>query len=216
MIVALAAASCSSGPQPIEDAATYQSRIEEKRAAKDKSFRAMASDSSIPNDQKPVPSDKRDDLLPLLYFPVYPRYNVPSSLMVAEAQPEYEMPTSTGRLRKMRQVGVLEFSLEGQPLTLGAFVDATTADLRQLFVPFSDLTTGKETYDAGRYLDIDRTATGIYAIDFNDAYNPYCAYNATYDCPFPPPANRLKIRVQAGERVKARAGGPAAPPGQAR
>ena len=61
-------------------------------------------------------------------------------------------------------------------------------------MPFADLTTGKDTYPAGRYLDIHPTSTGFYTIDFNMAYNPTCAYNETYDCPFPPPSNRLEGR----------------------
>ena len=72
---------------------------------------------------------------------------------------------------------------------------------RSLFVPFADLTTGDETYPAGRYLDLDPTATGYYMIDFNRAYNPYCAYNSAYECPYPPSSNRLKIAVKAGEKL---------------
>jgi uncharacterized protein (DUF1684 family) len=68
-------------------------------------------------------------------------------------------------------------------------------------VPFADLTTKKETYAAGRYLDIEPTPTGIYTIDFNYAYNPTCAYNNAYSCPYPPPSNRLQVAVRAGEKA---------------
>ena len=71
----------------------------------------------------------------------------------------------------------------------------------ELFGPFADLTTGKETYPAGRYLILQPMATGIYTIDFNKAYNPYCAYNEKYDCPYPPPSNRLKVEIRAGEKA---------------
>ena len=77
--------------------------------------------------------------------------------------------------------------------------------MTRLFVPFSDLTSGTETYAAGRYLDLDPTNTGLYEIDFNRAYNPYCAYNESYDCPYPPSSNRLKIPIRAGERMRASA-----------
>ncbi len=63
--------------------------------------------------------------------------------------------------------------------------------------------TGTETYASGRYLDLRPTATGLYTIDFNYAYNPYCAYNKTYECPFPPRSNRLKVPIRAGEKVPA-------------
>ena len=68
-------------------------------------------------------------------------------------------------------------------------------------VPFADLTTGTETYAAGRYLDLHPTSSGYYTVDFNTAYNPYCAYNSQYECPFPPPSNRLKLPIRAGEKV---------------
>ena len=85
-----------------------------------------------------------------------------------------EMPTSTGQRRKMRRIGTLGFTLKGQPLTLTAFVEAAENDLSRLFVPFGDLTNGTETYQGGRYLDLDRTATGVYDLDFNRAYHPFC------------------------------------------
>ena len=112
------------------------------------------------------------------------------------------MPTSTGGQREMRRVGALEFTLKGQTLKLTAFVEANAPNVDHLFVPFTDLTSGTETYPAGRYLDLDRNATGLYAIDFNRAYHPFCYYNPTYDCPYPPAENRLKIPIRAGERVK--------------
>ncbi len=104
----------------------------------------------------------------------------------------------------MRRIGKLRFTVKGQPETLTAFVDAAENDMRRLFVPFGDLTNGLETYQGGRYLDLDRTATGIYDLDFNRAYHPFCLYNATYDCPVPPPENRLKIPVRAGEKLAAK------------
>ena len=62
-------------------------------------------------------------------------------------------------------------------------------------------TSVSETYAAGRYLDLRPTATNLYTIDFNYAYNPYCAYNKSYECPYPPPSNRLKVAIRAGEKA---------------
>jgi uncharacterized protein (DUF1684 family) len=112
------------------------------------------------------------------------------------------MPTSTGQLRTMMRVGRLEFTLRGQQLGLSAFIEAGTQDLTRLFVPFTDLTSGTETYPAGRYMDLERTPTGLYVVDFNRAYHPYCYYNPTYDCPYPPRENRLTFPVRAGERLR--------------
>ena len=75
--------------------------------------------------------------------------------------------------------------------------------MSRLFVPFSDLTSGTETYPAGRYMDIEPQASGVYVVDFNTAYHPYCYYNSEYDCPYPPSENRLKTPIRAGERLRA-------------
>lgn len=197
----LVVAGCSSGPPPPEDAeaGTYVERMQASRAEKDAYFRES---TDAANPFRTLGEPQRTALLPLSYFPVREEYSVPASLKVAAEQPVYDMPTSTGTQRKMRQVGTLEFTVNGTPRTLGAYVDVAQPDLDRLFVPFSDLTTGVSTYEAGRYMDIDRTASGYYAIDFNTAYNPYCAYNPTYECPFPPPSNRLKVAIEAGERMK--------------
>ena len=72
-----------------------------------------------------------------------------------------------------------------------------------LFFPFLDETKGSESYEAGSYLDLKPRSTGVYTIDFNYAYNPYCAYNQSYECPYPPPSNRLKVEIRAGEKAPA-------------
>lgn len=189
--LSLTAAGCSSGPS-VPDEAAYVQDIRDRRNAIDTAFREQ---------KDPIPADKRASLLPLRYFDIDPSYSVPAVLRLADERPVFEMPTSTGTLRKMQRVGVLEFTLKGQTMSLGAFVEDGTQQIAELFIPFADLTTGKDTYSAGRYLNVVPTLTGLYTIDFNLAYNPYCAYNATYDCPFPPSSNRLKLAVVAGERA---------------
>jgi uncharacterized protein (DUF1684 family) len=109
------------------------------------------------------------------------------------------MPTSTGKQRSMTRIGTLVFTLKGQPLKLAAFMEEGSA---RLFVPFSDLTSGTETYQAGRYMNLDPTPSGIYVVDFNIAYHPYCYYNEDFDCPFPPKENRLTVPIRAGERLR--------------
>ncbi len=153
--------------------------------------------------QSPVPADRRSGFAPLTYFAIDPEYRVPASLQVIQSDDVMEMPTSTGQRRQMRRIGKLHFTLKGQPETLTAFIDTTENDMRRLFVPFGDLTNGLETYQGGRYLDLDRTATGIYDLDFNRAYHPFCLYNSSYDCPVPPLENRLKVPVRAGEKLAA-------------
>jgi uncharacterized protein (DUF1684 family) len=184
-------AACTSGPSaPDEDTAGYVKEIQDARAEKDRVYGA---------DPELIPVAKRAALLPLKYFPIDAAYKVPASLKLSENRPVFDMPTSTGTNRKMQRVGVLEFTLQGKQMSLEAFVEAGTQQITSLFVPFADLPTGKETYAAGRYLDLNPTPTGFYVIDFNKAYNPTCAYNPTWECPYPPPANRLKVEIRAGE-----------------
>jgi uncharacterized protein len=99
------------------------------------------------------------------------------------------------------KVGTLSFTLAGAPYKLSAFGERV-GDVRRLWVPFRDLTSGLETYGGGRYLDLDQTATGLYDLDFNRAYNPYCVYDASWICPYPPSENRLEIAIRAGERLQ--------------
>jgi uncharacterized protein (DUF1684 family) len=190
-VLLLLAMACA--PSPADEEARFLQELQSFRAAKDTAF--LESDS-------PVPADKRQAFLPLAYFPPSTAYRAPAVLKPLADSTTVTMPTSTGQWRKMRVVGTLEFTLRGQPMTLGAFVDSDARDLSRLFVPFTDLTSGTETYPAGRYIDLDVTRSGIYVIDFNRAYNPYCYYNPTYDCPFPPRSNRLQVPIRAGEKVK--------------
>ncbi|MPY88357.1 MAG: DUF1684 domain-containing protein [Luteitalea sp.] len=192
-ILALTVVSCTNAPPP-PDAANYPEGIQALRVEKDDWFRT--------GDDSPVPPTRREALVPLAYFPVDERYRVPAALTPSSAEPVMVMATSTGQQRPMRRAGRLEFTLLGRELAVTAFVEAEDTAARRLFVPFRDPSNGTETYAGGRYLDLDRTATGLYEVDFNRAYHPYCYYNETYDCPFPPPENRLSVRVQAGERVK--------------
>jgi uncharacterized protein (DUF1684 family) len=189
---------CTSGPTPIDDSTTYVEEVRTQRVRKDAFFSSEEPDN-------PVPKDKRAQFLPLSYYDIDPDYRVPAALAVASDQPVFDMPTSTGKMRKVTQIGILSFVVKGQSLTLTAFAGEGPGgrpDMSKLFLPFSDATSGKDTYAAGRFLDLDRTATGVYVIDFNDAYNPYCAYNPTFDCPLPPRSNRLTVAVTAGEKIR--------------
>jgi uncharacterized protein (DUF1684 family) len=171
----------------------YPDGINAMHSTKDEFMRRSA--------DSPIPPERRASFPPLSYFPVEPEYRVPAVLTVARGQDILEIPTSRGERRPHQRVGKLSFTLKGQLVTLTAFVEVGQEDLRHLFVPFGDLTNGTETYPGGRYLDLERTPTGIYDLDFNRAYHPFCYYNPAYDCPYPPRENRLQIPVRAGERM---------------
>jgi hypothetical protein len=187
LILGVLLAACSVAEAPSSpDIATW-------RAEKDRYMRESP--------ESPVPEARRAGFPPLPYYAIDPTYRVAASLTLAPGDAVLELPTSTGLRRKMRKIGALRFMLKEQALSLTAFVDASTNDLSRLFVPFGDLTSGTETYPGGRYLDLDRTATGIYDLDFNRAYHPFCVFNSKYDCPYPPKENRLPLPIRAGERL---------------
>jgi uncharacterized protein (DUF1684 family) len=173
--------------------APYVEEIASWRATKDQFMRQ--------SDESPVPPDRRGSFPPLSYFQIEPEYRVPAALAVNRGAEVIEIPTSRGERRRHQRVGKLSFTLKGQLLTLTAFIEVGQEDMRRLFVPVGDLTNGTETYPGGRYLELERTATGIYDLDFNRAYHPFCYYNPKYDCPYPPKENRLPLPIRAGERM---------------
>ena len=189
-VVVIASALSACGPTE-ED---YTAKIAAIRAAKDESFKG--------DPDSPVPADKKAALLPLAYYPIDELYAVPASLEPATDRTPIQVPTSIGKIRNLERIGTLKFSLKGQLLRLTAFRDLESQDVNRLFVPFSDLTSGAETYPAGRYMELDPTPTGIYVVDFNVAYHPYCYYSPEYDCPYPPKENRLEVPIRAGERMQ--------------
>ena len=193
VLLVAAAVACSSGPPPPPSAADAVTQVLEWRASTERFMRESK--------ESPIPPDKMDLLLPLRYYEPAPAYRVPAQLRLSDQRPVAEMPTSTGTMMRYERVGVLEFTLEGETHSLGAFVPEGTRNISELFVPFADATTGTETYSSGRYLNLQPTGSGLYTIDFNYAYNPYCAYNKQYVCPFPPPSNRLKVPIRAGEKT---------------
>ena len=185
--LALSAAACAGPPR------TYTEEIAARRAAIDTFMRTSS--------ESPVPPEKRAEILPLPYYPIDEQYRVPAALKVVGSSQIIELSLSTGQKRQMRRIGMLAFTLKGEPLSLTAFADVDDVQLRRLFLPFGDLTSGTETYQGGRYLDLDRSASGVYDLDFNRAYHPYCVFDARYECPIPPPENRMKVAIRAGETL---------------
>jgi uncharacterized protein (DUF1684 family) len=189
-VAAAGAIACRATPPAAGD---YLARVQTARASKD---------AQLTSSNAPLPESRKAHFLPLAYYPVEPSYRVPGVLKPSAESPTLMMPTSTGSQQPMRRVGSLEFTLKGEPMTLAAFTEVGVRDASRLFVPFTDMTTGTETYPAGRYMDLDRSSTGLYEVDFNYAYHPYCYFNETYSCPFPPAENRLQLPIRAGERLK--------------
>ncbi len=108
--------------------------------------------------------------------------------------------SSKGSQQAYLKYGTLSFELQGKRLKLYVYKSAEDPFSRSLFVPFSDATSGIETYKSGRYLDLEEQGGDEYDLDFNMAYNPYCAYNEEYICPIPPGENTIAVKIMAGEK----------------
>jgi uncharacterized protein (DUF1684 family) len=194
VVVGLMAA-CTSGPQPMDDTG-HDREVLAWRADKDAMLKASADSPLLPED--------RARFTGLPYFPINSLYRMPARLDEDRSNTTViELSTSAAEKRRMQRVGSLRFTFNGKPLALTAFADEGTTVITRLFVPFGDLTSGDTTYGGGRYLDLDRTPTGLYDLDFNRAYHPYCVYNISYVCPVPPRENRLDISILSGEKLPA-------------
>jgi hypothetical protein len=191
------AVACTSGPPPPMDGRPYEERVAADRARKDAEFRAPD------NKFSPIPADQRAAFTTLPYFPIRAEYRVPAALSAVRSDPPIVIALSNTahELERKVKVGTLTFTLLGTAFTLSAFAESVGA-VQRLWVPFRDLTSGLDTYGGGRYLDLDRTATGLYDLDFNRAYHPYCVYDPSWVCPYPPAENRLAVAIRAGERLQ--------------
>ncbi|MBX2915036.1 MAG: DUF1684 domain-containing protein [Cyclobacteriaceae bacterium] len=137
----------------------------------------------------------------LKFFPVDARYRIKAKLKPIEGKKVVVLATSDSKEQKYLEYAFAEFELDGITNQLLILEVMEMGPQRgKLFLAFSDETSGRETYGAGRYLDVKKIpAAKSVELDFNLAYNPYCAYNDKYSCPFPPKENLLKVAIRAGE-----------------
>ncbi len=134
----------------------------------------------------------------LRYFPENPELRLALPVEVFADGDSLVMQTSTGDERAYARYGRLRFSVARQEVALTVYADR---DSGELFLPFVDGLRGRETYGAGRYLDPEPLADGRLLVDFNLAYNPYCAYNDGWSCPLTPPENWIQAPIRAGEQI---------------
>jgi len=177
------------------DRRMWQREIEQLRAEKDEWMRTS------PN--SPMPHEIRHHMGGLVYFPPNPAYVFEVKLNKYPNPEKLTMTTSKGKQRDYLRYGYFEFQIEGKAQRLQAYMSVPVHGHQheeQLFVPFRDSTSGKESYGAARYIDLELNPSGDYVLDFNLAYNPYCAYSDDYVCPFPPAENWLQVPIMAGEK----------------
>jgi uncharacterized protein len=174
------------------------SELVDFRKAKDDYFRTGSG--------SPLTPEQKKEFRGLLYFPENPVLRLQVPLERYPDPKRITMQTSTGSTQDYDHVGQIKFQVNGENATLQVYESVDSPG--SYFLPFVDATAPAESYGAGRYLEPEESHAGELLVDFNYAYNPYCAYNDRWSCPFPPPENRLKaegpegrgIRIEAGEK----------------
>lgn len=138
----------------------------------------------------------------LKFFPVDMKYRIVADFKLTPDASAFLMPTTTERVAEYRKYGIARFELDGIEYQLSIYQNQAIKDKEEykdhLFLPFKDLTNGHESYGGGRYIDLKIPDGDKIVIDFNKAYNPYCAYNSKYSCPIPPDENHLDVEIRAG------------------
>lgn len=167
------------------------SELDEYRAEKDAFFRA--------DPRSPLTAEQRAGFTGLAYYPPDDRMRIEAALdRDVDRAEDVVMATSTGDAQTYHRAGTVTFRVDGEPAEITLYA---SEDTEELFVPFRDATSGKETYGAGRYLEVEPPGSdGRVVLDFNLAYNPNCCYNEFWSCPLPPRENWLDVPIRAGEK----------------
>ncbi len=152
--------------------------------------------------ESPLTQDDLKIFKTLDFFPINEKFVVEARFEKAQNEKAFKMKTSTARLPEYIKYGELHFVLDGKELNLNLYQNVDLVNKPgfedYLFLPFSDLTSGKESYIGGRYIDLRIPKSSTMILDFNTAYNPYCAYNHVYSCPLVPLENDLNVAIEAG------------------
>jgi hypothetical protein len=159
-------------------------------------FRLQKDELFAHHPQSPLTDEQKTGFKGLIYFPenTHLRYKVKVDEFANKER--VNLQTSTGDSRTYERFGHFQFDVEGQKAELTIY-----SNEGEYFLPFADSLAGKDTYGAGRYLEIRPLSKGTFLIDFNYAYNPYCAYNDCWSCPLTPAENRLSVPIRGGEKI---------------
>jgi uncharacterized protein (DUF1684 family) len=176
-------------------AQTYQESIAQHRETYKNEF--------LKDDEGPV---KKEDIAYFDFYESDTLFRVKCKFKIEKNPSTFKIPTVDGKQKEYFKYGFLSFEIKGKKLILNVYRSLSLMNnpkyRNYLFIPFKDQTSGKETYGGGRYLDLQTTDIqgDSVILDFNKAYNPYCAFSNGYSCPIPPKENHLKARIEAGEK----------------
>lgn len=162
--------------------------------------RAQTNQEFKESDESPLTDEQKPVFETLSYFPVAEKYKVIAELHRNPSEQIVKINITDGSQREYYVFGNAHFHLEGKELDVTVY-KPVKADSEYLFIPFYDVTSADLTYGGGRYVEPTLLEDGSFEIDFNLAYNPYCAYNHKYRCPIPPQENSLNVSILAGEKI---------------
>lgn len=172
---------------------SYNDQINKERKEKNKKF--------LNSEKSPLTKADQKNFLGLSYYAVDAAYKIKARFVPFTNDSTFTMATTTERQPIYDVLGIAHFTIRDTACSLTVFRSAADS---LLFIPFNDYTNGKSTYGGGRYIDQPvkslNSANDSIRIDFNLAYNPYCAYNYKFSCPIPPESNKLPVAIKAGEK----------------
>ena len=153
--------------------------------------------------ESPLRGDNLKNFKKHPFFPINLKYRVTAKFVKTENPVPFELPTSSGKFKQYQEYGKATFELDGKSFTLTLYQSLDLMKMEKykdhLFLPFRDETNEKETYGGGKYMDLKIPSGKEIVLDFNQSYQPFCAYNAfDYNCPIVPEENKLPIRIEAG------------------
>lgn len=175
-----------------ESPEAYLAKIEKERERQFKYIRY--------NVESPLTEEQKQSFKELSFYEVDPAYRVKARLLPIENKKVREVPLTDGSMQRYIEHSYAEFELGGKLNKLLLLQAMDESDMRNFFLAFADETSARETYGGGRYINVRQDGKNSITIDFNLAYNPYCAYNPDYACPIPPKENLLDIAIPAGEK----------------
>ena len=174
----------------------YINGIEKERKLKDAEM--------LTDEHSPIPAEEKATFSKLNYYKPNAAFRIQAKFERFDQASHFLMKTTTDRLPEYSIYGVVRFRYKKKDYSLNVYQNIELIKKpgyeNYLFIPFNDETNGNETYGGGRFLDMSETGADTLIIDFNKAYNPYCAYNHKYSCPIPPESNNLTIKIKAGEK----------------
>lgn len=182
-------------------------QTEKENIASIKKFQKELNTEYLNPKESPLRGDNLKNFKKHPFFPINLKYRVTAKFVKTENPIPFELPTSSGKFKQYQEYGKATFELDGKSLTLTLYQSLDLMKMEKykdyLFLPFRDETNEKETYGGGKYMDLKIPAGNEIILDFNQSYQPYCAYNAfDYNCPIVPAENKLPIRIEAGVKYE--------------